>query len=149
MNDPIALLRQVANDGGPLQQVQHVVWNELPKDVVSYVLTFQNMELTIKAMEDDSVELSLGSAGADADHSLHADEELPWSEAIGKPIRWGWVMTNQQGYADGVQFEFGRNVSEPSTIVQLVAVSSALKLFCVQERQASVSAQAHGMGLAG
>ena len=147
MSDPLALLHQVANDAGSLVQVQRVTWNELPNDVASFVLTFQKMQLTVNARDDDTVELVEGAIASNPEYSLQTGDEYPWSEAIGKPIRWGWLMTNQQGYQDGIQIEFAHNVAEPSTIVQMVAVSSSLRVFCVQEKHTQDAAETHSVGL--
>jgi Family of unknown function (DUF6334) len=136
MSESLNLLQHAANDAGPLLRVQSVAWNELPHDVVAVVLAFQNLELRISVnADDDTIEISEGGASSDPEYTVHGIDEYPWSEAIGKPIRWGWHMTNQQGYQDAVQFEFARNVSEPSTIIQLVAVSSSLKVLSVQTKQ--------------
>ena len=145
-NDPFVLLEKVANDAGPLLQTHYMTRNELPSVPSSFVLTFQNMELTVTAQDDDSVELILGGVGTDSEHTLRSNEEFPWSEAIGKPVRWGWMMTNQQGYQDAVQFEFARNIADTSTIIQLVAVGSSLKVLSVRETQQVVHEKLMAMG---
>ena len=50
-----------------------------------------------------------------------------WDECLGMCAQWAWLMTNQQGYTDGVRFEFG-NPDTPNTIaVDIVAVASGLE----------------------
>ena len=132
--------------GGQSQADQIQTWNELPNEVVGFVLSFQNLELSIIATEDDTVELTQGTVGTDPDHSLHVSDEVPWSQAIGKPLRWGWLMTNQQGYQDAVQFEFARSVAEPATIIQLVAIGSSLKVLSVIESHQDVHEKVLAMG---
>jgi hypothetical protein len=47
-----------------------------------------------------------------------------WSGLIGKPMGWGWLVVNQQGYLDSVLLSFGGVVPE----VAIIVVASALKL---------------------
>ncbi len=51
---------------------------------------------------------------------LDISETSPWSKCIGFPLMWSWTLTNQQGYEDGLQFEFAVNVESESTLVQIL-----------------------------
>lgn len=52
---------------------------------------------------------------------LEPAEESIWADAYGKFMSWFWILKNQKGYEDGVQFEFGA-AGEQRVIVQLMAV---------------------------
>jgi len=42
-------------------------------------------------------------------------------DTLGLKLIWYWTMTNNQGYSDGIQFQFGTNVGKT---IQLVAIAS-------------------------
>lgn len=52
----------------------------------------------------------------------------PWTEALNNPLLWSWLLTNQQGYTDGLQLEFAKNVSQRSAIVQIIAEGGEIKI---------------------
>ena len=37
-------------------------------------------------------------------------------------------MVNQQGYLDGLQFEFSENVEKESLVIQLIAIASSIEV---------------------
>jgi hypothetical protein len=50
------------------------------------------------------------------------------NQCIGHSLQWAWFMANQQGYQDGIRFEFKNGV-----ILELVAIASCFKAFVVTE----------------
>ena len=44
-----------------------------------------------------------------------------WNEVLGNCLTWVWKMRNQQGYVDGIQFEFHNNI-----IIQIMGLASQL-----------------------
>ena len=55
---------------------------------------------------------------------------FPWRDAIGRGVIWVWSLTNQQGYQDGSQLEFGKPAKhdQPGQLcVQIVIAASALR----------------------
>jgi hypothetical protein len=44
---------------------------------------------------------------------------------IGNKLTWVWTMTNNQGYSDGIQFQFN---SKTNSIVQFIAIASGLQI---------------------
>jgi hypothetical protein len=52
-----------------------------------------------------------------------ATADSPWSRALGTTAQWIWILENQQGYADGIQFAFALNGTEVARI-QLIAAGS-------------------------
>jgi len=55
----------------------------------------------------------------------------PWSKCIGLDVSCAWRLTNQQGYSDGVRFEFGKPSEKSKVLLELLVVASAIQLFVV------------------
>lgn len=128
-----ALLREIADLAGRLQDVERLVPQDLPRDTAALILSFEHGTFTIMAVaDDDSIALQRGRLPFDIGHELISiAHREPWSHALGSTVRWGWAMTNQQGYTDAVQLEFAgpaRNL-----IVQLICVASSLRTYEVHE----------------
>lgn len=47
----------------------------------------------------------------------------PWNRVIERPILWAWLLTNQQGYTDGFQFEV--MTTDGSVDIQLMCEATA------------------------
>ena len=54
-----------------------------------------------------------------------------WEEAYGQHIRWYWNMVNNQGYEDGLQFEFAQDVNDNPICLQLIAIASTISVSSV------------------
>ena len=106
-------------------------------DLVALDLHFGGRHVLLSAdAEDDTLVVgrdpkSSGGAGRQWT-PLHQND--PWKEAVGKPLLWTWLMTNQQGYLDGVQFEFASSVEKASVVIQLIVCGGALKTRHVPEK---------------
>ena len=48
------------------------------------------------------------------------------ANAYGKTLSWYWWMTNQQGYQDGLQLEFG--IGETVSCMQAIAIATCLSI---------------------
>ena len=66
------------------------------------------------AKEDDSLKLTdkLPNKFLRTNSLIFQSNQRPWKWLIGSPVRWVWNMVNQQGYLDGLQFEFSENVEK-------------------------------------
>jgi hypothetical protein len=120
------LLRKLV-DAGVLSSVDKLVDPELPSAAEAYVLRFERLTVTISVNpNDDTVEVAeserIGS------NQVKVLAEPLWPKAVGRPLRWAWLMTNQQGYRDGIQLELAHPDEPRGVCLQLVAVASALKL---------------------
>jgi hypothetical protein len=114
-------------DAGALSSVDKLVDPELPSAAEVYVLRFEQLTLTICVNpDDDTVVLVEGERIAPS--QMKGEAEAIWSNAVGRPLRWAWLLTNQQGYGDGVQLDFARPEEARGVCLQLLAVASALKL---------------------
>lgn len=51
-----------------------------------------------------------------------------WRNAIGANLEWIWVLSNQQGYQDGVQIEYHKPASRARGCVQFIARASSLEV---------------------
>jgi hypothetical protein len=103
----------------------------------SVVLKFQNIHYVINVNEDtDEVEILLH----DESQALTQDQfqvdngnvikisERPDSslfKLLGSKLTWVWEMTNNQGYSDGIQFQFN---CKKNNIVQFIAMASRLQI---------------------
>jgi len=65
--------------------------------------------------------------GAGHGHVVVITDQHPFESLIGCRLRWGWLLTNQRGYTDGVQLEFARDGQ--TWILQLVAEASLLTAY--------------------
>ena len=81
--------------------------------------------------ESDSLKLELGEVELRDDcYVRDASPLVPWKEALGRSLSWIWLLTNQQGYEDGLRFEFssnneGKNVS----VVTLIGIASRIQIY--------------------
>jgi hypothetical protein len=77
--------------------------------------------------EDDTIALSAEARAPGRDVS----GEPPWRDAIGRGLLWVWALTNQQGYEDGCQVDFGgvdRNDRPDRLCIQLIVAASTLHI---------------------
>ncbi len=79
--------------------------------------------------DTDTVAVRFGPLGSvDDAEDLTADGA--WSRFIGKEFFWGWLMLNQQGYADGVLLSFDGVVPE----IGLNVVASEFEVLEIRQR---------------
>ena len=106
--------------------------------VTEVKLRFGGVDLIVSAEgEFDTVVLRLGDFAADADVT-HVDvsRSVPWSELIGLAMRWGWELTNHQGYADGVRFDLASPDADISKTFDLIVAGSTLHMnMCTPTRK--------------
>lgn len=104
-------------------------------DLRSLALGFEHGAVLLSAVgEDDTIAISALPAA----YGEGVSQELPWSDAIGRALIWLWSLTNQQGYEDGCQLEFGaaRREGQPDgdrLCVQFMVAASGLRICMVSE----------------
>ena len=135
-------LARVCDDGGRLVGVSCTRFVGDPGDhpfVTAVALRFESLTAVFRAVpDDDTLVASVGALAAVPDEEvIDLCGEPPWSSCLGLSVCWGWRLTNQQGYADGVRFEFGRPDEVTSVIVELVVAASAIRLFVSREAAGS------------
>lgn len=127
-------LASVFNDGGRLVGVSCALFVGAPSDhpfVTAIALRFEHLTAVFRAVPaDDTLAASLGPLPLEADEEVvDLDGEPPWSSCLGLGICWGWRLTNQQGYTDGVRLEFSAPGEASPAIVELVAIASGIQVF--------------------
>lgn len=125
------ILASAVDRGGRLLGVECVFDEDLPKGPVALRLEFEGLSFYLLVDADDDT-ISVASSLPDELHSLRVtkvdDKEGPWKSAVGFELSWAWLLTNQQGYADGVQLEFRGGERAELSCIQVIAVASTLEL---------------------
>ena|SRR5690606_12146993 len=125
----IHLLQQVCSGGGKLRRVRTLPLSPDSPLACALELQFDSGVLSILAVEeDDTVALSQ----SELDGSLGVHTNPIWSRCIDKPLQWAWLMTNQQGYTDGVRLEFNDLESPEPVVVDLVVAASSINIYLAQ-----------------
>ena len=120
--------------GECLVAVWAVVDPDLPAELRGLVLGFERRGYWVAVSEDDEIMVSEeppSEGGECGKVDLSADE--PWRGLLGRRLRWVWQLVNQQGYADGLQFEWAPDHSRAGKTLQLVAVAGRLAVARVLE----------------
>jgi hypothetical protein len=76
---------------------------------------------------DDTVKIVATNVGNS--HVVNVTDQPPWSALVGSRLRWGWTLTNQRGYTDGVQLEFFHE--RDFWIIQVIAEASSLTSYSI------------------
>lgn len=117
--------RAMCDDSGHLVSVRYGSDPELPDRAHLVGLTFESGEWWLGVDPDDD-SLVIAEHLTDGKAVLTpAPHDSPWQGALGRRPRWVWVMINQQGYMDGIQFEFITDKADNDQRIQMVALASA------------------------
>jgi Family of unknown function (DUF6334) len=104
---------------------------DLPKGPVALKLELERLSFYLLVDANDDT-ISVASSLPDELHLLRVskvdDQTGPWKTAVGLELSWVWLLTNQQGYADGVQLEFRGGERAELSCIQVIAVASTLEL---------------------
>lgn len=114
------LLRKLV-DAGVLSSVDKLMDPELPLAAEAYVLRFEQLTITIGVNPDDDTVVIVEGERVGPSQTKTPVEPI-WANAVGRPLRWAWLLTNQQGYRDGVQLEWAHPEEARGVCLQLVAV---------------------------
>jgi Family of unknown function (DUF6334) len=125
------VLHEVAEKAGPLRRVCAARFDGDANFVTDLRLEFEGIALVVSAEGDlDTVLLRIGDLANGPNTTVReVTEDAPWSHAIGLIVRWGWELTNQQGCADGVRFEFANPDGGTSVEIELIVMASALQAY--------------------
>lgn len=127
-------LARIFDDGGRLVGVSCTRFVGDPADfsfVTAVGLRFEHLAVVFRAVpDDDTLAASVGMLAAGPDEEvIDLCGELPWSACLGLGVCWGWRLTNQQGYTDGVRLEFSEPGKPSHAVVELVVIASGLQVF--------------------
>jgi len=76
----------------------------------------------------DTDEITCNSNLVDSyDNSINVSKTEPWKTIIGNEVNWIWNLKNQQGYDDGIQYEFKTSQTE-TQMIQLLVMASEIKI---------------------
>ena len=112
-------------DLGNLSEVRYISdedWRDEPDAVLMY---FSSKVIMVRVVtEDDSVELiPLNFDAANNLDSINVSSDSLWQDTIDAKLQWVWRLINQQGYTDGIQFEWIQSLSKKRITIQLIAAS--------------------------
>jgi hypothetical protein len=98
-------------------------------------MRFENTVATIYVESDfDTLRLELSEMKVDSDcYITDATSVKPWDSVVGKHLSWIWLLRNQQGYEDGIRFEFSSKEREIPTIITLIGIASSIQMYTSQE----------------
>jgi hypothetical protein len=123
---------EITEDSGRLINVEYTADKETKKIINSVIFSFEKIVFTAYAVdEDDSVLITTERMKIDInDCKFSANTLYPWSKAVGLSIRWLWTLINQQGYPDGVQIEFAKDIYDTAPVgIQLIVSNSEIHLY--------------------
>jgi Family of unknown function (DUF6334) len=96
--------KEIVDSYGRLIEVREGDWLGA-SGPVALTLGFEHGVVLVRTDADDDT-ITLTSAGPASGRDVST--EPPWRDAIGRGLLWVWTLTNQQGFEDGCQFEFGQ-----------------------------------------
>ncbi len=98
--------------------------------LVAIVLEFDRTSVSFAVGADDSIN-TVDSRPLETDQDYRVSDISglsPWDESIGLPLLWSWTLTNQQGYNDGVQFDFAQDGGSRSVLIQILGLAGEVKV---------------------
>jgi hypothetical protein len=124
-------LAQACNDGGQLVGATCALFDGDPAFITAIALQFEHLSVVFRAVsDDDTLAASVGALAAEPEEEIaDLSTQRPWSACRGLGVCWGWQLTNQQGYTDGVRLEFSAPGEASHTIVELVVIASGFQVF--------------------
>lgn len=124
-------LSRICGNAGALRAVHYVLFDGSPSFVVGVVFDFEAISAVMLADgTSDEILIRLAPYDLEPDEELIAvSDKSPWNEFCGLHVRWAWEMTNQQGYSDGLRFEFGDpEASEKGGTVEMLVAASSIRV---------------------
>lgn len=102
-------LQRLCDEAGPLLAVRETRFEGSADFVTGYDFAFANLSARLLADgEFDTIRLVIAPGDVPTDSAaLDVSANAPWTRAIGLELVWAWALTNQQGYTDGLRFQFG------------------------------------------
>ncbi len=118
-------LSDLCNSAGNLLAAKTYSFPELLDEAAVIELVFQSLNCAILANEDtDEIEIS---SNYDLTAFVRTDIKPIFNEFYGHSLAWVWKLINQQGYRDGLKFEF----KECSSAIELIVLASSIKFYKV------------------
>lgn len=130
---------------GNLVAVRYSIYDAGPdgQDWVDAVeIRFEGATASVYAEPDfDTIRLELGDLTVrEGCYVKSATTVKPWVAAVGRSPTWIWLLTNQQGYEDGLRFEFSMSQQEEElNVITLVVIASGIQIFSCHQSELPVS----------
>ncbi len=119
-------LFELVDSAGRLLKVEGFSFPELPNEVSAIELTFEQVKCLIRVVEDtDEIEIC---SKIEINDLIKSNSVIFFSEFIGKELLWAWSLVNNQGYADGLKFQFQNS----EVALELIVEASSIKQFAVK-----------------
>ena len=114
--------------------VSYALFEGAPHFVTAVEMRFESFSANFRAIsDDDTLEVNLGELKPETDELLtDVSRSTPWSQCVGARVPWLWRLTNQQGYNDGVRIEFTKPDTKFTSVVELIVMASAIKVFLAE-----------------
>jgi hypothetical protein len=81
-------------------------------------------------VEFDTLRLELSEMELGEDHySKDAITLEPWRNVLGGTVSWIWLLTNQQGYEDGIRFELSSADGHKESSITLIGMASKIEIY--------------------
>lgn len=126
-------LANIIDEQNQLVSVSYALFEGDLQFITAVELHLTSLTFNLRAIaDDDTLSVNFGALELDSDESLvEADNSELWSSCKGGHIVWGWRLTNQQGYDDGLRLEFTKLEEQSTTIVEFIVMASAIYIYSV------------------
>jgi len=101
------------------EHLSKVLWRNREDSAEALWLIFAKGNLLIQANPDDDTISVASGVMLDADDFVDLSSSDFWRGFVGQRFGWGWTVTNQQGYQDGVLLSF--NGISPQVMLEVAA----------------------------
>ena len=135
MLDSIA---NIIDEYDQLVGVSYVLFDGQRHFITAVELRFISLAFNLRAIaDDDTLSINSGALLLESDETLvEAGNSDLWSLCIGGRIAWGWRLTNQQGFDDGLRLEINKPEEKLSTVVEFIVIASGIKIFSAIHHEA-------------
>ena len=120
-------------DEGVLRRVEYLYDPVTPKAIDAVRLRYEAGDWLVTVGDESEIELRPTDPDGMLEEwrAVEATTFSPWAAAVGKHVRWAWVLENQQGYEDGLQLGFFEPEHGGSVDIQLIALNTELRVHSV------------------
>lgn len=127
-------LATLFDSGRALFSVRYLLFEGDPEFITAVELSFESIKAVFRAEPDfDTLAANIGSLETAPDETIFDASHLqPWHRFMGLQFSFAWQMTNQQGYTDGVRFDFDGQTGQPS-IIEMVVYASAIRIYTSEQ----------------
>lgn len=119
-------ISNLVEQSGKLLKVDSYAYPEVPDQLACLVFHFSNTTCFV-SIEEDTDEIKISESHKIEDLVLVSNNPI-WMNYINRELVWVWILENNQGYSDGIRFEF-KNVNVSA---ELFAIASRIKLYRIE-----------------